>query len=358
MAYTLALAPSAPALSRPQRVLLKVEGEQIVDAEYRPDGGETAPFARAGLMSFEQVVAAAAAACPTCAVAHATALCQAVEALASIEVPQRALALRLVAAELERAGSHLTTVAAVFAALALTGTSEAFAAEGRAAAQALTLLTGDGAWLVPGGVSRELTEDAQVTAGRAATDSLERLFALADKTIAQRTLLARTVEVGTISAGAAERFGLAGPLGRAAGLKADLRIAVPYGGYSTWQPELVTQEGGDVYARLLVLILEALESLKLAGRALAELPEGPSRGALPAALPGGAAESAVEGPRGPLRYRVETEGGRIARVGCTAAPQLDRLLAKAALVGGSLDDAALIIVSTDPCDACLGASLN
>jgi len=39
-----------------------------------------------------------------------------------------------------------------------------------------------------------------------------------------------------------------------------------------------------------------------------------------------------------------------------AAPQLDRLLARTALAQAMLDDAALIIVSTDPCDACLGIS--
>lgn len=360
VAYTLALRPSAPALARPQRVLLKVEGEQIVDVEYRPDLGDGSPFARVGRMGFEQIMDTAASACPSCGTAHALALCQAVEALASIEVPRRAAALRLVAAELERAASHLTAVGAIFGALDLESTAAAFAAEGRAARVALAELAGEpaGAWLVPGGVARELTDEARAAAARAIAEARERLFALADRSIAQRSLLARTVEVGVISAGAAEQFALAGPLARAAGLRGDLRHDAPYAAYDVWRPELVTQEGGDVYARLMVYLLEALEGLKLAGQAVGELPAGPTRSPLPAALPAGEAVGAAEAPRGPVRYRVEGDGRRLSAVSCTPAPQLDRLLARATLINAALDDAALIVVSTDPCDTCLGATYH
>lgn len=358
MAYSLALRPSAPALSRPQRAVLKVEGEQIIDVEYRPDLSSGAAFDRVERMGFEQTVAAAAAACPSCGAAHALALCQAVEAVAVIAVPQRAAALRLVAAELERAASHLAAAGAIFTALALPTTAARFVAEGRAAAEALSELTGGrpGAWLAPGGLTAELDPDGQGRLARGAAESLERLFTLADATITQRPLLARTVEVGALSAGAARQFGLAGPLARAAGLEHDLRIAAPYGAYAQWLPALVTQEGGDVYARLMVYLLEALESLKLVGRALQELPDGPIRSALPAALPDGSGDGTVEAPRGPLRYRIECSGGRLSAVSCTPAPQLGRLLARALLVNAAVDDAALIVVSTDPCDSCPGMS--
>lgn len=360
MAYTLALRPSAPALAHPQRVTLKVEGEQIVDVEYRPDAGADSPFARVGRMGFEQVVAAAASACPTCGVAHAIALCQAVEALASIDVPRRAAALRVVGAELERAASHLAAVAAIFKALALPDVAAPFAAEGRAAAEALRTLRGEpgAGWLVPGGVARDLDDAGRGAIARVSSEALDHLFALADRTIAQRLLLARTVEVGVITTSAAAQFGLGGPLARAAGLKADLRLDAPYAAYDVLQPAVVTQEGGDVYARLAVLILEALEGLKLAGHAAEDLPAGKIRGPLPAALPDGSGEGAAEAPRGPVRYRVEAGSGRLSAVICRPAPQLDRLLARAAMGKATLDDAALIFVSTDPCDRCLGMTHN
>ncbi|MEI8165162.1 MAG: hypothetical protein WCG26_02250 [Chloroflexales bacterium] len=356
MAYTLALRPSTPALTRPQRVLLKVEGEQIIDIEYRPDGGDGSPFAQAGRMGFEQLVAAANGACPTCGTAHALALCHAVEALAAIAVPRRAAVLRVIAAELERVASHLAAVATIFEALTLPKLAAPFTNEARVARKALHDLRGESGvgWLVPGGVAQNLADEPRALITQAVAASLDRLMVLAKQSLAQRFLLARTVEVGVITTSAAEQFGLSGPLARAAGLKADLRVDMQYAAYDEFQPKLVTEEGGDVHARLSVLIFEALESLRLAERAVRELPTGPIRGALPTKLPTGVGEGAAEAPRGPVHYKIEANGQRLGTVGCRPAPQIDRLLARAALVNATVDDAALIFVSTDPCDTCLG----
>jgi Ni,Fe-hydrogenase III large subunit len=357
VAYTLALRASAPALARPQRALLNVEGEHIVDVEYRPDAGDGSPFEHTDRLGLEQAVHTAMG-CPHCGVAHGLALCQAIEALTGVSVPRRGAMLRLIAAELERASSHLETTSAIFAALGMPIVATAFATEGASAGATLRDLASDGVagWLVPGGVARDLGTEERETLIERTADSLERIFTLADQTISRRTLLARTVEIGVISASAAGQYRLGGPLARGAGLRADLRHDAPYAAYDDWRPNLVTQEGGDVYARLMMFVLEALESLKLAGRVAGELVGGQeqSYAELPESLPAGSGEGHSEGPRGPVRYRVEAEGGRLSAVRCTLAPQLDRLLARTALGGAALDDAALIMISTDPCDICLG----
>lgn len=338
-------------------MVLRVEGERITDVEYRPELGDNLPFAQIGRTGVEQLVTTAARLCPNCGVAHALALCQAIEALAKISVPPRAATLRVLVAELERAASHLATVGEIFAALGLPAPSAAFAAQSAAARGALRALAGDppGRWLVPGGVVSDVALTALSAPGEMAAQALKVLFKLSDRLISGRGLLARTVEVGVIAASAAEQFALGGPLARAAGLQADLRHDAPYAAYASLRPELIIQEGGDVYARILVLILEALESLKLVERAANDPPGGATQSALPAALPDAVGEGAVEAPRGPLRYRVESAGGRLSAVSCRTAPQLDRLLARTALVSNMLDDTALIVLSTDPCDACLGA---
>jgi len=355
--YSLALRPSAPALRRPQRLILKVEGEQVADVEYRPDHADLAPFARLERMSYSELAEAALGCCPSCGIAHALALCQAIEALAAVQLPPRAAYLRLAAAELERAASHLTTLAALFGALALPYLAEACAAQASATRTVLTRLAGSApaAWIVPAGLARDITP-GDVTVLWSAATILERLFPLAEHTIARRSLLARTVEIGVISAGAAEQFGLAGPLARAAGLTADLRRDAPYAAYADLTPGLVTQEGGDVHARMVVLLLEALEALRLVERVARALPDGPVGASLPDELPAGSASAAVEAPRGPLRYDVASDGRRLSAVNVRCAPQLDRLLARTVLANAALDDAALIVVSTDPCDACLAVS--
>lgn len=355
MTYTLALRPSAPALARPARAVLKIDGERVVEVEYRPEPRTATPFAQAERMGVERLLDEAGQLCPSCGLAHALVLCQALEALAGCAPPARAAWLRTAAAELERAGSHLATLAALFTTLGLAPLGAALAEQGAQARAALGGLVGErpGAWLRPGGLAGDLDDAEREALADGVAASLATLFPLAERALTRRALLARTVEVGVISAGAAAQFGLGGPLARAAGLAADLRHDAPYAAYAELRPDVTPQEGGDLYARILLLLLEALDALKLAERALRDLPAGPWRGELPATLPSGDAEAAVEAPRGPLRASVTSDGKRITAVSLRPAPQLDRLLIRTALAQATLDDVPLIIVSTDPCDGCL-----
>lgn len=360
MTYTLALRPRAPALTQVQRMVLRVAGERIADVEYRPELAPGQPFTQVERTGAEQLIATAAGLCPTCGLAHALALCQAIEALAEVVVSPKAAALRVLAAELERAASHLTTVAMIFEALGLAGPSTTCAAQARAAREALHTLAGNppGRWLAPGGLARDSGLAALDAPAAVAAQALKVLFKLADRLISGRGLLARTVEVGVISASAAQQFALSGPLARAAGLRTDLRHDAPYDYYVNVSPDLVIQEGGDVYARLLVLIFEALESLKLVERIASDPPGGAIASVMPPKLPTADAQSAVEAPRGPLHYHVEAANGRLSAISCQVAPQLDRLLARTVLANANVDDAALIVLSTDPCDACLAAATS
>jgi Ni,Fe-hydrogenase III large subunit len=228
-------------------------------------------------------------------------------------------------------------------------------AQSEAAHNALKLLTGSqpGRWIVPGGVASDPGAVDLAPHVEMAASALDRLFKLSDRLVDARGLLARTVEVGVISPSAAQQMALSGPLARASGLRVDVRHDTPYAAYPSLCPELITQEGGDVYARMLVLILEALESLKLIECAAADPPGGPAQSVLPTRLPDGVGVSSVEAPRGALRYQVESVDGELRLLSCRAAPQLDRLLARMMLIGNTLDSAALIALSTDPCGMCL-----
>jgi Ni,Fe-hydrogenase III large subunit len=125
--YTLALRPSAPALLRPQRALLKVAGEQIADIEYRPEPGAASPFNQVERLGVARLIDEAGQLCPSCGHAHALALCQAIESLLGLSIPPRAAWLRVAAVELERAASHLATLAAIFETLGLAALGASFA---------------------------------------------------------------------------------------------------------------------------------------------------------------------------------------------------------------------------------------
>lgn len=350
MSYTLTLEPAAAAWRGPQRLVLKIADERIADVEYRRDlPARPRPVGGGALL--QQVARS----CLTCSQAHCLAFALAVEDLLGLEVPIRAARLRLVAAELERAGSHLGTLEALFAAMGLAHTVAALAQLREAAGRGLALLAGDpagGALILPGGLRHDLP-DAQHAALRAhLAETSRQLYQIADALIDQRLVLARTVEVGVLSGAAAAQFGLRGPMARAAGLRDDVRLDAPYGAYAVLSPQLIVQESGDVYARMVVLLLEALESLKLSDRALEGLPAGPASAQVPARLPAGAGEALVEAPRGALRYQIESDGQRISGYRAQPAPQLDRLLARSILAGAAPDDTVLIALSTDPCSAC------
>jgi Ni,Fe-hydrogenase III large subunit len=101
-----------------------------------------------------------------------------------------------------------------------------------------------------------------------------------------------------------------------------------------------------------LLLLEAYESVKLIDQALKELPDGESHGELPEQLPAGQGIGIVEGPRGLIRYTIESDGGKITQARIDTPRQLDRLLARTLLSGALLDNTVAIIASLDSCTAC------
>lgn len=354
MSYTLTLDPAAAAWRGPQQLVLKIAGERIADVEYRLD--LPARRSAGGRQALLQEVARS---CPVCAHAHCLAFSLAVESLLEIPAPPRAAWLRVVAAELERAASHLGTLEALFAALGLTATAAPLGSLRGSAAGGLAMLAGEpeaGPLIMPGGIGRNLTDEQRVELRQLLAGTGRRLYQIADRAIGQRLTLARTVDVGVLSGTAASQFRVRGPLARASGLPDDVRLDAPYGAYGDLAPQLITQESGDVYGRLVLLLLEALESLKLCDRALGELPDGPLMAQMPASPRAGEGEAIVEAPRGALRYRIESDGRRISGYRAEPAPQLDRLLARTILSQAAPDDALLIALSTDPCSTCQAAS--
>jgi Ni,Fe-hydrogenase III large subunit len=354
--YTLAITPSAPAWFSPQRLLLTVEGELIADVEYRPEPGGAALVQRLHGQPPALAVQQLGRICPSCGAAHALAFCLAVEQLAGVEVPPRALVARTIVAELERAASHLATLSTCFAALGLGPTAQTLGNLQHDVRAALTAATAavPAAILTPGGLEHDLSDPA--TLRERLTLLRGRLFQLADGLIDRRPLVMRTVEVGVITPAAAEQFGLRGPLARSAGLRVDVRIDQPYAAYATFAPELALQEGGDVYARLVVLLLEALEALKLAEQALGDLPDGPRAAPVLPDVPAGEATGSVEAPRGAIHCRVASDGRKLQILALEPPPQLGRLLARTLLARADVDDAALIALSTDPCSGCLAVA--
>jgi Ni,Fe-hydrogenase III large subunit len=249
-------------------------------------------------------------------IGHATAYCQAVEALAGAHVSPRAQALRAIALELERLANHVGDLGALANDVGYLPTAS-YCGRIRGDFLNLTaLLCGSrfGRGLVRlGGVGFDIDD----TCVRQALERLEA--ALKDVTIAADLLwnsvsvMARFEQTGTITSEQCQELGLVGVAARACGVERDVRHEFPWGLYRAARIPISTGSSGDVYARAYVRWLEIQASAAFVREQLQALPDGPVRvDAGPLAL-GQIAVSLIEGWRGEICHVAVTDSsGRFA----------------------------------------------
>lgn len=250
-------------------------------------------------------------------VAYALAFSRAVEAAWQVAVPERAVWLRALMAELERLANHLGDIGAICndASFALMMANCATLREAvlRAASECfLHRLMMDR--VVPGGVAADLQPgglDALRGLCALVRARFPRLVALYDNTA---SLQDRTVGTGIVARALVERYGSGGYVGRASGRMFDTRRALAYPPYDRLAFEVPTMEEGDVNARVWIRIREVEQSLRLIDQLIDGLPAGETRVALRG--PGEPAEgiAIVEGFRGDVLVWVRLSAdGTVAR---------------------------------------------
>jgi ech hydrogenase subunit E len=355
VSYSLALGPFHPAWRGAQRFVFRINGERISDIEYYDGFNERGCAERLPRVELSRALLLVSHVCGTCSVAHSLAFCQALERLAGLSVSDRAAFLRSIIAEFERVASHLDASANLLNIIGLESRARELFEQREVVLEGFHTLTGARMApdiLLPGGLRHDLSAANRESLLVLLPKINRALYRFIDTIIDNRPLLARVFEVGALPRTAAEQFGVRGPLARASGITRDVRSDQPYAAYAKLNFQPITQEGGDIYARLVQLLLEAYESVKLIEQALEQLPSGDAFGDLPASLPAGSGTGVVEGPRGLIRYAVTSDGQRISNVQIDAPRQLDRLLARTLLTGALIDNAVAIIASTDHCTAC------
>ncbi len=202
----------------------------------------------------------------------------AVEKLAAIEVPERALWIRTLFDEITRILNHLlnvTTYALDVGAItpSLWGFEEREKLmEFYEAASGARLHAN---YYRPGGVNRDLPAGLEeriaewVEGFPKFVDDLEELLT------GNRIWKQRTVDIGVMSAEQALAWGFAGPCLRASGVPWDLRRSQPYAMYDRVQFNIPVGHNGDCYDRYLVRIAEMRESATIIKQCLAQMRPGP-----------------------------------------------------------------------------------
>ncbi|WP_436909889.1 NADH-quinone oxidoreductase subunit D [Halosimplex marinum] len=196
---------------------------------------------------------------------------RAAEDLADIEVPEYAQVVRTMSAELCRIASHMLALGTF--ALDIYGDFTAlfmYAIRDRETVQnILEDLTGQRLmfnYLRLGGVAWDLPEPREefFEKIRDFIDELpERLTEYHDMMTSNEILQMRTVDTGVLPPEEAKSYGATGPVARGSGIDYDLRRDDPYGYYPELDWDVVTEDGCDNFARLLVRMREVEQSARI-----------------------------------------------------------------------------------------------
>jgi Ni,Fe-hydrogenase III large subunit len=250
-------------------------------------------------------------------VGHATAYCQALEALAGCQVPIRAEILRAVCLELERLANHTGDLGALAGDVGYLP-SASFCGRLRGDFLNLTaLLCGSrfGRGAVRGGGAGF---DVDARRLEQCAERLEAAFrdvaGAVDLLWNSSSVQARFEGTGAISPETCLELGMVGPAARACGVERDVRQDFPAGIYRFAQVPVSTWSTGDVFARAYVRWLEIQRSVAFVREQLQAFPEGEVRAAVGELKPGHIAVALVEGWRGEICHVAITDAqGRFAR---------------------------------------------
>lgn len=276
--WTLNFGPQHPATHTTLRLVLTLDGEEIVDAE--PDIGYLhSGFEKLGeVLDFNQYVTIVDRMNYISPLANEIAWHHAVEKLIGIELTPRCKYIRTLLAELMRIHDHLLCIGASI--LDLGGISAFMYAynEREKIYEICERLSGQRfhtSYTRVGGLLFDITDDCLAMI-RAFVKGFDRSYRDIDRLVSRnRIFVERTRGIGVLTRELAISAGATGPVARASGVTRDLRRDEPYLAYDELDFEIVCSNEGDCYARFLVRMLEMRESIKIIRQAVAHLPEGP-----------------------------------------------------------------------------------
>jgi Ni,Fe-hydrogenase III large subunit len=273
-------------------------------------------------------------------VAYAFAFALAAESALRITPPARAVALRGIAAELERLANHVGDIGAICndASFALMHAQTGILRE-------RVLRAADACFghrlmmdlIVPGGVARDIAPDGPAVLRMLIADIRKifpRLIELYDSTA---SLQDRTVTTGVVKTEYARRFGAGGYVGRGSGRDFDTRRDLAYAPYDRLRFDVPVLEAGDVNARVWIRIREVEQSLSMLEQLLETLPEGDLRSAVDARE--GEALALVEAFRGDVLVWLRLKAdGTVARCHLRDASWFQWPLLETAIEGNIVAD--------------------
>ncbi|MDP5240896.1 hydrogenase large subunit [Uliginosibacterium sp. 31-16] len=341
----------------PGHFRLFVDGEDIVDADYRMfyvhRGMEKLAETR---MGYDEVTFLADRVCGICGFTHSVAYASSVENALGIVVPPRAQAIRSIFLEVERLHSHLLNIGLASHFVGFdTGFMQFFRVREKAMTMA-ELLTGARKTYgmnVIGGVRRDILKDERAKTLKLCAELRAEVTPLVEMLMETPNLKQRTQGVGRLDPKVARDFSPVGPAIRGSGFARDIRVDHPYAAYADMPFGLHVLDGCDVLSRVLVRVKEFYDSLAIIEHALHNMPEGPLLIEGFAYTPHKFALGYAEAPRGEdIHWSMLGDNQKLFRWRCRAPTYANWPPLRYMLRGNTVSDAPLIVASIDPCYSC------
>jgi len=354
--------PQHPALKEPESFRVILEGEKIVGVTlrlgYNHRGIEKACEERTYIQDLYLIERV----CGICSHSHSTCFVQAVETIAGVEVPKRALYIRTLVGELERIHSHLLWLGVAGHEIGFDTLFMYSWRDREIVMDILADLTGNRVNYginTYGGVKRDISKE-QLQKILKAMDTLEeRTKYYIQVATEEITLMKRLSNVGRLPKADVETLDAVGPVARASGVDRDVRRDDPYAAYNEVSFKVITVNNEDVYGRTLVRVGELMESYSIIRQIISNMPDGPISVKVPRKIPEGEAFSRYEAPRGEDVHYVKSNGSDKPERVKVRAPTLANVKAMLKMLENyNLADLPIIVAAIDPCFSCTDRAIS
>jgi formate hydrogenlyase subunit 5 len=341
----------------PGHFRLFVDGERIIDADYRlfyvHRGMEKLAETR---MGYNEVNFLADRICGICGFTHSVAYSSSVETALGLAVPARAHFIRTLLLEVERLHSNLLNIGLGCHFVGFdTGFMQFFRVREKAMTMA-ELLTGARktyAINLIGGVRRDVLKDERVRTLQLIAELRQEVTTLVDILLSTPNWESRTKNVGRLDPQVARDFSPAGPVIRASGYTRDVRVDHPYAAYAAAPIKVHTRDGCDVLSRIVIRAEEVFDALSIIEYCLDQMPEGPILIEGFTYTPYRFALGSTEAPRGEdIHWTMLGDNQKLYRWRCRAPTYANWPPLRYMLRDNTIADAPLIVSSIDPCYSC------
>ncbi|MFH1354706.1 MAG: nickel-dependent hydrogenase large subunit [Candidatus Omnitrophota bacterium] len=349
------IGPYHPLQEEPEFFRLHVDGEKVTDIDiiigYMHRGIEELSEHK----HFDQVAFLVERICGICSTSHPFAYVNAMEDLAQIEVPERALYIRTIIAEMERIHSHL-----LWLGLAghFIGYNTVWMWAWRYREPILDMfemISGNRnhyAMMKVGGVRRDIRDEDIPMLKKMADDLVPAVDMFKGAVMDDPVIHARLKGVGILTKQQAIDWCVVGPTARASGVEIDVRKDDPYGAYDRVKSNVIVENEGDVFAKAKARILELYESISIIRQCLDKMPKGLIDADIKD-VPPGEGVGHVEAPRGECFHYVRSDGtNRPMRHKIRAPSYVNIASNKVAAVGQTISDTTITLAAVDPCYCC------